>query len=174
MLAVRAVRGCMGHMTQTTASPHVRREFWREAVTMALYLSLSLLAVLVAVPTQGEDPVGLLILTAIGLLVAHLLAFAISSRLVTKGVFDAEARRIAGAQVAGGVAVIVLVTLPLLLLDAPASLQVAQGLMVALVAGVAYLAARQANVGRGRALLYTAVVVLSVSVVLILKAAVGH
>ena len=32
------------------------------------------------------------ILTAVGLLVAHLLAFAISSRLVSRGLLDAEAR----------------------------------------------------------------------------------
>jgi hypothetical protein len=161
-----------------TATESHRREFWREAVTMALYLSLSLLAVLLAVPTstaQSEgDPVGLVLLTAVGLLVAHLLAFAISSRLVSRGVLDAQARLVGFAQIVGGLAVVVLVTVPLLLFDAPTSLRIAQGLMIALVAAVGFLAARQAEVSRGRALLYVAAVVASVLIVLALKAAVGH
>ncbi len=155
-----------------------RKEFVREAVTMALYLSLSLLAVLLAIPTSSEksvgDPVGLIFLTAIGLLVAHLLAFAISSRLVSSGSLDAEARLIAFAQIAGGALVVLLVMLPMIFFDAPTSVQVAQALLLAFVAGVGYLAARQSNVSRFRALVYVAVVVVSVLVVLGLKAAVGH
>lgn len=159
--------------------PHSsRREFVRESVTMALYLSLSLLAVLLAIPTssQGsvEDPVGLIFLTAVGLLVAHLLAFAISSRLVSSGSLDAEARLIAVAQIAGGAVVVVLVMLPMIFFDAPTSVQLAQGLLLAFVAGVGYLAARQSQVSRIRSLVYVAVVVVSVLVVLALKAAVGH
>jgi hypothetical protein len=155
-----------------------RREFWREAVTMALYLSLSLLAVLLAVPTSTAtvegDPVGLVFLTAVGLLVAHLLAFSISSRLVSRGVLDAQARLIAFAQIVGGLVVVALVTLPLLLFDAPMSLRIAQGLMLALVALVGFLAARQADVSMVRALVYVAAVVASVVIVLLLKAVVGH
>lgn len=155
-----------------------RREFWREAVTMALYLSLSLLAVLLAVPTSSAategELVGQVLLTAIGLLVAHLLAFAVSSRLVSSGILDAQARLVGFAQVVGGLAVVALVTAPLLLFDAPTSLRVAQGLMLGLVACVGYLAARQADISRAKALVYVVLVVLSAVVVLILKAAVGH
>lgn len=167
----------MGTVEEQVTDQH-RREFWREAVTMALYLSLSLLAVLLAVPTSAstaeENPVGLVLLTAVGLLVAHLLAFAVSSRLVSRGVLDAQARLIAFAQIMGGLAVVVLVTVPLLLFDAPASLRIAQGLMLALVALVGFLAARQADVSTLRALVYVAAVVASALLVLILKAAVGH
>lgn len=156
---------------------HARREFVREAVTMALYLSLSLLAVLLAIPTGGataEDPVGLLFLTAVGLLVAHLLAFAISSRLVSRGLMDSEARLIAFAQVVGGIIVVVLVMIPMILFDAPTSIQVAEGLLLAFVAGNGYLAARQADISVLRSWLYVASVVVSVVIVLGLKAAVGH
>lgn len=162
----------------TTVEGSSRKEFVREAVTMALYLSLSLLAVLLAIPTSGdkasEDPVGLIFLTAVGLLVAHLLAFGISSRLVSRGDLDAEARLIAFAQIAGGALVVALVMLPMVFFDAPTSIQVAQALLLAFVAGVGYTAARQSDATRLRALLYVGVVVVSVLIVLALKAAVGH
>jgi FtsH-binding integral membrane protein len=153
----------------------MHRETVREAVTMALYLSLSLLAVLLAVPASTEeDPVALVILTALGLLVAHLVAFSISSRLVSEGVFDAESRRVAAAQVAAGLAVVALVTVPMLLFDAPTSLYVAQALLVLVVVGVGYLAARAARASVLRSVAYVAVVVLAVACVLVLKALVGH
>ncbi|HRY08447.1 MAG: hypothetical protein H6528_00880 [Actinobacteria bacterium] len=51
-----------------TQGDHVmQRETVREGVTMALYLSLSLLAVLLAVPTTTEEnPLGLVSLSAWG------------------------------------------------------------------------------------------------------------
>lgn len=152
-----------------------KRETVREAVTMALYLSLSLLAVLLAVPTTvQEDPVALVVLTAVGLLVAHLLAFTISSRLVSEGVLDAESRRIAAAQILSGLGVVVLVTIPMLLFDAPTSLYVAEALLLLVVVAVGYLAAKAARASTLRSVVYVAVVVGSVLVVLALKAMVGH
>ncbi len=152
-----------------------RKEAVREGVTMALYLSLSLLAVLLAVPTTvQEDPVALVTLTALGLLVAHLVAFTISSRLVSEGVFDAESRSVAAAQIAAGLAVVVLVTVPMLLFDAPTSLYVAQALLVLVFAGVGYLAARASKASVLRSVIYVAVVLAVVAVVLMVKALVGH
>lgn len=151
------------------------RETVREGVTMALYLSLSLLAVLLAVPaTVQEDPVALVTLTAIGLLVAHLVAFAISSRLVSEGVFDAESRRIASVQILAGLAVVVLVTVPMLLFDAPTSLYVAEAVLLLVVVGVGYLAARAARASVVRSVAYVATVVVVVLAVLAIKAMVGH
>lgn len=142
---------------------------------MALYLSLSILAVLLAIPTTTtSDPIGLVFLTSVGLLAAHLLAFAISSRLVSQGQLDAEARVIIGAQIVAGAFVVVLVMLPMIVFDAPVSVQVAETLLIAFVAWVGYLAARQANASRFRSFVYVAAVILSVVVVLALKAAVGH
>lgn len=152
-----------------------KREFVKEAVTMALYLSLSVLAVLLAIPTSTtEDPIGLVFLTSVGLLAAHLLAFAISSRLVSSGELDSEARVIIGAQIVAGVFVVTLVMIPMLVFDAPLSVQLAEGLLIAFVAWIGYLAARQANASKIRSFIYVGVVILSVVVVLGLKAAVGH
>lgn len=152
-----------------------QRETVREGVTMALYLSLSLLAVLLAVPTTTqEDPVALVTLSALGLLGAHLIAFTISSRLVSEGVFDAESRRVATAQVAAGLAIVILVTIPMLLFDAPTSLYVAEALLLLVVVGVGYLAARAAKASVLRSVIYLAVVLIVVAGVLVLKALVGH
>lgn len=160
----------------TTEHLEARREFFREAVTMALYLTLSLLAVLLAIPSssEGGDPIGLVFLTAVGLLVAHLLAFAISSRLVSRGLLDGQARMILFAQILAGGFVVLLVMIPMLLFDAPTSIRVAEGLLMAFVAWMGYLAARQANVSVLRSWLYVASVVVSVMIVLAIKAAVGH
>lgn len=141
---------------------------------MALYLGLSLLAVLLAIPAAEEPSVQVLAITAMGLLVAHLLAFAVSSRLVSHGELDSEARRIAGAQVAGGLAVVVLVTLPLLLFEAPLGVRVAEALLLGLVAAVGYLAARQAEVSRIRAAVYAVAVVVLALIVVVVKGLTGH
>ena len=86
---------------------------------MALYLSLSLLAVILATsPQAGESRSELavtLLLTTLGLLIAHILAFAVSSRLVSQGQLDAESRRSIGAQAGAGLVVAVVVTLPIVL-----------------------------------------------------------
>lgn len=169
--------GCMKTVPEQI-DHSMRKEFVRESVTMALYLSLSLMAVLLAIPTDSdhvvEDPVGLLFLTAIGLLVAHLLASAVSSRLVSRGLMDAAARTIAFAQIVGGLVVVVLVMIPMVLFDAPTSIQAAEGLLLAFVAGLGYLAARQSNASVLRSSLYAGSVVVGVAIVLVLKAAVGH
>ena len=165
-------------MAETPNPTHEVKEFVREGVTMALYLSLSLLAVILAIPTSAQesqgDPIGLVFLTAVGLLVAHLLAFAISSRLVSRGLFEADARRVAFAQILGGGVVVVIATVPLVVFEAPASLQVAEGLLLLFVAAVGYLAARQAQVSVLRSWAYVATVVACTLVVLVLKALVGH
>lgn len=141
---------------------------------MALYLGLSLLAVLLAIPASGEASVEILIITAIGLLIAHLLAFAVSSRLVTQGRLDAHARGIAAAQVLGGLAVVVLVSVPVLLFDAPTGVRVAEFVLLAFVAAVGYLAARQAEVSRTRAAVYAGVVILLALLVVVVKGVAGH
>jgi len=165
--------------TPADAKEHLsEREAWREAVTMALYLSLSLLAVILATsPQAGESRSELavtLLLTTLGLLIAHILAFAVSSRLVSQGQLDAESRRSIGAQAGAGLVVAVVVTLPIVLLSPDISLKVTEFLLLGFVCAVAFMAARQAGVSKGRALLYSGVVVVLAVVVLVVKSLVGH
>ncbi len=81
---------------------------------------------------------------------------------------------IATAQVAAGVFVIVLVMIPMILFDSPTSIQVAEGLLLAFVAWMAYLAARQAEISQFRSWMYVLSVIVSVLIVLALKSAIGH
>lgn len=152
------------------------REVVREGVTMALYLSLSLLAVVMAVPTGTleESPLGTMVVTAIGLLIAHLLAFSISSRLVSQGVFDAEARRVAAAQIVAGLLLIAVVAVPMILFEPPLSVVLARLVLLAVVMVVAFFAARQAQASMVRSLVYVAVVFGVVMLVLAVKSATGH
>lgn len=155
-----------------------RKEEIREGVTMALYIGLSLLAVLAAVPTTRRDTrlevAETMFLTALGLMVAHMLAFTISTRLVSKGQFDDDAKRVLLSQAAGGFLVIVLATVPTVIFDPSYSVQVAGAVLLAMVAVVGYLAARAAEVSRTRALLYVLLVLVLVAAVLLVKGLVGH
>src|SRR5262245_53154262 len=80
-------------------------ELVREGVAMALYVSLSLLAVMAALPREvhATGPVVLAIgvaLTALGLIAAHWLAFRLSTRLTYGELFRAEHAAVLSAQVA--------------------------------------------------------------------------
>jgi FtsH-binding integral membrane protein len=154
------------------------RERVREGTTMALYVSLSLLAVTAALPSDlsgsGSDPATVLFLTSLGLILAHAFAFRVSARLVDRGRLAEDSLEILGAQLAGGAAVTVVALVPIVLLGAPDGVRVAGYLLVGFVALVGYLAARSAEVGRGRALGYVAGVVVVAVVVLWVKSLVGH
>ena len=132
-------------------------EVLREAVTMALYISLSLIAVLLAVPSSeasNDSTLGFVVgVTAIGLVLAHQVAFRMSTRLVSHGRIGAMDSRLLQAQLAGGLVASVVAVVPLLFFssnDLTASV-VALLLFVCLVG---YLAARSVPVSRLRALVY--------------------
>jgi hypothetical protein len=150
-------------------APEAVAERLREGMTMALYLSLSLLAVLVAFedPTHPETTgtARLVSLTAIGLMLAHLLAFRMSSRLVAKGQRTGEYRGLVLAQVIGGTIVTLLATVPLLLLGPWPGLLVSELALLVLISGVGYVTGRAAGYGRLRSVMYVAgVVALTVAV----------
>ncbi len=150
----------------------------REGMTMALYLSLSLLAVMVAFedPTHPDTPdLGQLVfLTALGLMLAHLLAFRMSARLVARGRRTAETTSLVVAQVLGGVVVTALATIPLVVLGPWPGLLVSEFALLALITGVGYVTGRASGYTRVRSLLYVAGVVLLTVVVLEVKALALH
>jgi len=152
-------------------------ELVREAMTMALYLSLSLLAVIVAMPVSNEENgvrAGVtLLVTALGLLLAHHLAFRMSSRLVNQGVLTDESVSALQAQALGGVPVAVAAAFPVFVLGELPGEYVAELLLVAFVALVGYRSARKATTPL-RSLLYVLAVVLFALVVILVKLAVGH
>jgi len=152
-------------------------EWVRESVTMALYMSLSLLAVLVALPSgstaEAEHFAWTVLLTAIGLLLAHHVAFRLSSRMVNQGLLDEESRSLIGAQTAGGLAVAFVAAVPVWVFGA-SGVRVSEILLVAFVSATGYRAVRGAPASRTRALLYTGVLVAVIIGVVSLKVVVGH
>lgn len=160
-------------MTSSVEGPETRRaaprhERVREGLTMALYISLSQLAVMVALPVTG-NPAAVITLTSLGLILAHQLAFRLSSRLVEQGRVSAANVELLGAQLAGGLAVTVVAVVPVLLLPAPSGVPVAELLLLAFVAVVGYAAARTVPLRRVRALAYVTGVVAATLAVLWVK-----
>ena len=135
-----------------------RDEALREALTMVLYLSITLLATLTALPSgadgavddhgsggvHGLSLVGLIWGTAIGLTLAHFFAFRLTARAFTGGKVSEKDVRIGLSQLAGAAFVAVSCTIPVLLIGDSDEVQ-ATTLVPALIIGVTgYLIARRA------------------------------
>ena len=167
-----------------TETPHAdeeereRLEVIREGVTMALYISLSLLAVMAAMPAQEaseNSSLALLIaLTSVGLVFAHQVAFRMSSRLVAPGSkLEPLAFRLLRAQLIGGAGVTALAALPVLIFG-PVAYHWSMWLLLLFVMAIGYLVARSASYSRTRSLLYILVVLAAAVAVLAVKSLVGH
>lgn len=155
------------------------RVAFREFVASALYMALVLMAVLIALPEDrlptGWALLSVLVGTAVGLTLAHWVAFRLAAQLAEEtGVSPASAAREAGAQVAGGALAAVVASVPLLLLDGSAAVT---GAFIVLAAMVALAGA---DVGRLRGwswphsiLAGLAVLVVALAVVVV-KSALGH
>lgn len=155
-----------------------RTEVWREGITMALYVSLSLLAVMTAMPAQeasSNTKLALTVaLTSIGLVLAHQLSFRMSSRLVAPGgKLETSAPRLLRAQLLGGAAVTLLAVLPIVVFG-PDAYQWSIGLLLLFVMSIGYLVGRSVPLSRARSLLYVAVVTVAVIGVLVVKSLVSH
>ena len=153
-------------------------ELWREGITMALYISLSQLAVMVALPTQQVQEASNLALTvaltSVGLILAHQLAFRLSTRLISKdSSVSPRDLRLLRAQLIGGGAVTLLAALPILLFGNGAY-RVSLALLLLFVMVVGYLAARTAPTSRPKSLLYVLGVAALVVGVLFVKNLVSH
>jgi hypothetical protein len=133
-------------------------EVWREGITMALYISLSQLAVMTAMPAQeasANTKLALTVaLTTVGLVLAHQVAFRMSSRLVAPG-----SR---------------LEPLAPILICGPDAYLWSIGLLLLFVMVVGYLVARSAPYSRLRSLIYVLVVAVIVIGVLAVKSLVNH
>lgn len=150
----------------------------REFYAAALYMALVLLAALVALPQErlpdDEVLIATLIGTAVGLILAHWMAFRLAAHLTEGGSSAAMAAEEAGAQVAGGVAVALVASAPFVLLDGVDALRITLLLLAAMPALAGLAIARM----RGRRWLSSTIAAGVVSVIALLiveiKAAVGH
>lgn len=152
-------------------------ELTREVLTMALYVSLSLLAVIIALPVNVEDNrvhAGFLVMvTGFGLVLAHHVAFRMSSRLVNEGLLTAESRTALTAQALGGIPVAVLAAIPVFVLGESPGEEVTEVLLLAFVAIVGYRSARR-RTSAWRSLAYVAVLSVVVAAVIVVKLLTGH
>jgi hypothetical protein len=151
----------------------------REGLTMALYIGLSLLAVMVALPRNvtaslEPHPAVALFLTSISLLIAHQLAFRLSARLAHQGALGAEHLDLLAAQVVGGLAVTAVAVIPVILFEGSTGVVIAELALLAFIAVVGYASARTIHVSRVRALLSVLGVITLVLVVLWIKELVHH
>jgi hypothetical protein len=155
------------------------REQVREGVLMALYIGLSLLAVLLVSPSPDADDTarevaGTVFLTALGLVLAHQVAFRLATRLVSKGELGDEARSLLRAQLTAGTLVAVVAALPVLVLGGDTGLVISELLMLAMVAVVGYAVGLAGGRTRLQSVLYVASLIVVVGLVLAVKLAVGH
>ena len=165
-------------MTESSATPH-ERERVREGITMALYISFSLLAVLLATPTDYVDDSRTqlaitLALTALGLVLAHQLAFRLSTRLLNRGVLDAESLAVLRAQLVGGLPVVAVAAVPVLLLGVRAGVLVSELLLIAIAGAVGFFTARSSGASTRQVLLNVVGVLVIVGALLAFKLAIGH
>lgn len=107
-----------GGMTRT--EEHQRHELRREGATMALYVSVVLLAELAALPAEhfpeGWGIVALIWGTTLGLALAHWFAFTVASSALTDGKVVRQDMEVGAAGVVGALAVALVATVPELLL----------------------------------------------------------
>jgi hypothetical protein len=146
-----------GTLETADAAAHVahRRALAREALASGLYVALVLLAALIAVPTEqlpSDAHMAWIVLgTALGLLLAHWLAFRLAARITTEqGDWTPSAAQEAAAQFAGGLAVAVLAAAPFVVLEAASARVAALAALAALPALAGCLIARL----RGRTWLF--------------------
>jgi hypothetical protein len=108
----------------------------RESVTMALYITISLLAVLAAQPPGDRSVIGVLGIiwgTTLGLSLAHWLAFRLAARLFSGSVLDRHDRVAMAAQGVSAVGVATLASAPLLVADGESALDLSRLVLAGLV-----------------------------------------
>jgi hypothetical protein len=175
-------------MPEMTADPIVdeaahhaehRHELRLETSTMALYVSVVLLAALVALEdgatTADSDMLGLIWGTTIGLALAHYFAFRVASRLVRGTSFHKRDGEIALAQLGGAVIVSALCTIPVVIFPDSSKNDFVRFELAVLLGVAGYAAGRTGGATRMRSLATGVIVlVLGVGVAFVKNALVGH
>ena len=154
-------------------------ELRREAATMALYVTVCLLAALTAVADRVDagtvDVLRIVWGTTVGLALAHWFAFRLSARLVAAGTFGRHEASLAAAQLGGAAAIAVLATVAVVVLPASTELDVVRILLAAVLGLTGFEVARSGGVGRGRAMVYAAgTLVLAVAITVVKNVLGGH
>lgn len=164
---------------ETSDQAHLRFE----ALTMALYLSIVLLALLASTGPYlfdiGDQLPVLIPSTAFGLVLAHVFAFSLSHAAVSNTPHGMRTRlrhrlHSVGAMFAGALAVVLLAEIPVLLVDDIKRATLWSELLLSAVIGAtAWYADRAAGSSRAHAAVYTGVIVVISMVLVTIKSALG-
>jgi hypothetical protein len=155
-----------------------RRELAREAVTMALYVSITLLAALVAVP--DDDVPGTLRTAALiwggaaGLALAHWLAFDIGARLFESAHLDRLHRLGGPVSLAAALAVALVTTVPILLAPDDIASELAITILAFILGAAGFAVGRRSGAGLLRAVVGGVVLLAAAGLVVAIKIVVDH
>lgn len=144
-------------------------EALREAVTMALYVTLVLAAEFAAI---GHEPasialsLGVIWSTTVGLTAIHLFAFGLAARLVEGGHLSYENKVAAILQVVASLSIASLISLPFLFLPIAVATELAGWVTAAVLGITAYAMARTSGGSHGRSFI-TGLVVLGLASLLV-------
>ena len=141
----------------------------REAITMALYVTLVLATEFIALGHEpGDRSAALAVIwgTTVGLTAIHVFAFGLASRLVARGHPTYAGRIAAILQVVASLSIAALVSLPFLALPMAAATEVAGWITVAILGTSAYAMSRMAGGSHGRSFL-TGLLVLGIGSLLV-------
>ena len=144
-------------------------EALREAVTMALYVTLVLAAEFAAIGHEAASvalSLGVIWSTTVGLTAIHLFAFGLAARLVEGGHLSYENKVAAILQVVASLSIAALVSLPFLLLPIAVASELAGWVTAAVLGVTAYAMARTSGGSHGRSFI-TGLVVLGVASLLV-------
>lgn len=154
-------------------------ELVKEGCVMALYVSICLIAALTAVADHVDSghvrELGIIWGTTIGLALAHVFAFRVSARFVAAGRVRRHDGEAIGAQMTGALAVAIIASLPVLLLQASGELDGARIILAGVITLFGYIVARNSGAGQARSVAYAAVIlVVGLGIALVKNALVGH
>lgn len=165
-------------------TPHERpqrtdvTEARHEAITMGLYISIVLLALLVGFGGDRDraDEVGLLWGTALGLVLAHYYALRLASVFARANPRPTRQDWSAGgAQLAGAASVTGIASIPYLLdISTDDASTAASILLLGVTAVTAFASVRRADQGVGRALAFAGIAVTIAAVIVIVKYLLTH
>lgn len=155
-----------------------RRELSREAVTMALYVSITLLAALVALPS--DDVPGTLHTAALiwggaaGLALAHWLAFDVGIRLFQTAHLDRLHRLGGPVSLAAALAVALVASIPILIAPDDVASEVAISVLAFILAAAGFAVGRRSGAGLVRALAGGAILLVAAGIVVAIKIAIDY
>ncbi|MEP9364347.1 hypothetical protein ABLE68_15375 [Nocardioides sp. CN2-186] len=146
---------------------HHRAERRREANTMALYIGISLLAALTALPDSKPlhaHGLGVVWGITLGLALAHWFSFWVSA-----GEFDRHDARVAVSQLGGAVAVATLASIAMLVFPRKVELNGTELVLTLFVAVVGYLSMRWSGAGRTKAASFAFAILVIATLIVELK-----